>query len=233
MNVSKLFAAAALATLPLLRGYAQGTAPAAVATMNLPPNVAEVVKLTQSGVGDDVVVAYVKNAQTPYNLSANDIITLKNYGVSSGVISAMLNRDQALRSQTVLPGNAPGATPATSVSTSPASGIPNAPTAPMAPTVGAPVAPTVGAPTAPVPPAPAPPTTSTIIEQAPPAPQVEVVPISPGPNYYWVPGYWSWNGGWVWVGGHWAARPWTGAVWVGGGWARHGRGYIWIGGHWR
>jgi hypothetical protein len=196
IETAKWFMMMTLATLPLVPVYSQGTAPAAVAAVNLPPNVAEVVKLVQSGVGDDVVVAYVKNAQTPYNLSANDIISLKNYGVSSGVISAMLNRDLVLRSQ---PGPVSSPAAATSAPGSPPGSIPNAPIAPMAPTV----APTV----APVPSAPAPPTTSTIIEQAPPPAQVEVVPISPGPSYYWVPGYWSWNGGWIWVGGRWAPRP--------------------------
>ena len=69
---------------------------------------------------------------------------------------------------------------------------------------------------------------------APPAPQVEVVPVAPGPAYYWVPGYWGWNGTvWVWVSGAWRPRPWLGAVWVGGHWARRGHGYIWVGGHWR
>jgi hypothetical protein len=68
---------------------------------------------------------------------------------------------------------------------------------------------------------------------APPAPQVEVVPVSPGPYYAWAPGYWGWNGGWVWVGGQYVVRPRPGAVWVGGHWGRHGHGYIWIGGRWR
>jgi len=33
-----------------------------------------------------------------------------------------------------------------------------------------------------------------VVPQAPPPPQVEVVPVAPGPNYYWVPGYWYWGG---------------------------------------
>lgn len=78
-------------------------------------------------------------------------------------------------------------------------------------------------------PAPAAPVMTT---EAPPPPQVEVVPVAPGPDYYWMPGYWNWNGGWVWIGGNWVIRPWHGAVWVGGGWARHGRRYVWVGGHW-
>jgi len=72
-----------------------------------------------------------------------------------------------------------------------------------------------------------------VAPSAPPAPQVEVVPVSPGPYYVWAPGYWGWNGGWVWIGGQWIVRPRPGAIWVGGHWGRRGHGYVWIGGRWR
>ena len=76
--------------------------------------------------------------------------------------------------------------------------------------------------------------TSTSVAQAPPPPQVEVVPVAPGPDYYWVPGYWYWGGrGWLWIGGRWAIRPWHGAIWVRGGWVRGRGGWHWHGGHWR
>jgi hypothetical protein len=67
----------------------------------------------------------------------------------------------------------------------------------------------------------------------PPANVVEAVPVVPGPEYVWVPGYWGWNPGWVWIGGRWVIRPHPGAVWVRGQWGRHGRGYVWTRGHWR
>src|SRR5258707_492976 len=63
----------------------------------------------------------------------------------------------------------------------------------------------------------------------PPPPKVEVVPIVPGPEYVWIPGYWAWNGGWVWIGGRWVIRPHIGAIWVAPHWARHPRGYVWVG----
>jgi WXXGXW repeat (2 copies) len=68
-----------------------------------------------------------------------------------------------------------------------------------------------------------------------PPPQVEVVPVAPGPLavWYWVPGAWDWHGRWVWVGGYWAARPRPDAIWVGGGWRWHGHRRVWVGGHWR
>jgi hypothetical protein len=102
----------------------------------------------------------------------------------------------------------------------------SSPTVPTAPTVGpAPVASNAQA-------------NTQIVEApaSPPAapPQVEVVPVSPGPNYYWVPGYWAWRGGgWIWIRGTWVLPPRHGAVWVSGHWAHHGHGYVWVGGGWR
>lgn len=74
----------------------------------------------------------------------------------------------------------------------------------------------------------------TVVAQAPPAPQAEVAPVAPGPDYYWVPGYWYWGRpGWIWIGGRWTVRPWHGAIWVHGGWYRQRGGWGWHGGHWR
>jgi hypothetical protein len=44
-----------------------------------------------------------------------------------------------------------------------------------------------------------PPAQTAVVEapSAPPVAQVEVVPVAPGPQYVWVPGYLSWNGNWV------------------------------------
>ena len=74
-----------------------------------------------------------------------------------------------------------------------------------------------------------------VAEQAPPPPQVEVVPVAPGPDYVWLPGYWSIGvgGSWVWIGGHYGLPPRPHAIGVGGHWGRRGRDYVWIGGHWR
>jgi hypothetical protein len=43
---------------------------------------------------------------------------------------------------------------------------------------------------------------------APPPPQQEFIPMAPGPNYYWVRGYWNWGGyQWGWVPGYWEYAP--------------------------
>lgn len=80
------------------------------------------------------------------------------------------------------------------------------------------------------------PTAGTVIQTpiAPPPPQTETAPVTPGPEYVWTPGYWSWSGNtWVWVGGSWVIRPRVGVVWVPGHWVWHRHGYVWVGGYWR
>jgi hypothetical protein len=66
---------------------------------NISPAAAEVVRLSESGVGDDVVLAYVQNSQGRFDLSADAILYLKDLGVPSQVVSAMLNRDSAFQNQ--------------------------------------------------------------------------------------------------------------------------------------
>lgn len=223
----------ALLTLAVYPVFGQTATPPA----GLSPNVSDVIKLAQSGAGDDVVVAFIKGCQSPYHLSADDIVYLKNEGLSSTVLTSMLNHDNALRGQAPPPYTYEQHLYAPSVQSTPAPApalapVPAQPAVPEAATV--PNASSVAsAPSVTTPASQPQPTNTTVVEQAPPPPQVEVVPVSPGPAYYWIPGYWGWNGGvWIWVGGHWGYRPYVGAVWVAGGWHPHGHGYIWVGGHW-
>jgi hypothetical protein len=74
---------------------------------NVSAAAAEVIRLAGSGVGEDVVLAYIQNSRATFSLSVDDVLYLKDVGLSSAVISAMLNHDAALRNQ------APAATPAT------------------------------------------------------------------------------------------------------------------------
>src|ERR1019366_639333 len=78
-------------------GAAAQTQPAA--PVNLSPGAAEVGRLAGSGVGDDVVLAYIQNSQASFNLTADDVLYLKDIGLSPQVTSAMLTHDSTLRGQ--------------------------------------------------------------------------------------------------------------------------------------
>ncbi len=77
------------------------------------------------------------------------------------------------------------------------------------------------------------PEAAVVVAGPPPAAEVEVVPVAPGPEYVWVGGCWTWNGAWVWAPGHYVVRPHPRAVWVRGYWGHTPRGYAWHEGHWR
>jgi hypothetical protein len=56
----------------------------------LPSGVQDVVKLTQAGIADDVILSQIRNNQATYSLTADQIIALKNQGVSQPVIKALI-----------------------------------------------------------------------------------------------------------------------------------------------
>jgi hypothetical protein len=119
----------------------------------------DVIKMAAAGVGDDVLLSFVQSSKTPFGLSADDIIALKEAKVGTAVIQAMLDHDAA-----AVPSGAANAG---------ASANNNAPA----------VNPDPG---------------------AAPSPMAESIPGAPGPDYEWVPGYWTWNGAaWVWIYGVW------------------------------
>src|SRR5439155_23179374 len=70
----------------------QAAAPVVVLPTKLPYGVEDVVKLSRAQVGDDIIVNYVRNSGTIYNLTAADLVNLKNAGVSERVINAMLEQ---------------------------------------------------------------------------------------------------------------------------------------------
>lgn len=57
---------------------------------NLSPGLAEVVRLTKAQMSDDVIINYVSNSGQTYHLSADDLLYLKDQGVSQPVITALL-----------------------------------------------------------------------------------------------------------------------------------------------
>ncbi|MBI3848955.1 MAG: hypothetical protein HY298_01510 [Verrucomicrobia bacterium] len=110
MKNMKWFALIASVALPLLAGYSQApvaqaptgpeqSPPTGTAPTNVSPSVAEVIKLAESGVGEDVILSFIQNSKSTYDLSADDVFYLKDVGLSSPVITAMLNHDKALGNQ--------------------------------------------------------------------------------------------------------------------------------------
>jgi hypothetical protein len=56
----------------------------------------ELVRMAQSGVGEDVMLAYVGNSNARFGLSPDQIIYLNDLGVPQAVVKGMIQRDSAL-----------------------------------------------------------------------------------------------------------------------------------------
>src|SRR5258708_37878101 len=89
---------------------AQPPAAPGAGSNHLSANAGEVQRVAESGVGEPVVLAYVENNQAPFDLSAEDIIYLKDLGISAPIIAAMVRRDTVLRQQGVQSPAAPADT---------------------------------------------------------------------------------------------------------------------------
>jgi hypothetical protein len=57
---------------------------------------AQIIHLAQSGISEAVLTSYASNSPTPFNLTADQIIYLKDIGVPDSVVQAMIQRDQQL-----------------------------------------------------------------------------------------------------------------------------------------
>ena len=68
--------------------------PAAVnaPVVQLAYGVSQIVQLAQAKVGDDTIIAYVKNSRSSYGLNADQIIYLRQQGISDAIITTMLNQ---------------------------------------------------------------------------------------------------------------------------------------------
>ncbi len=73
-----------------------------------------------------------------------------------------------------------------------------------------------------------------IVAQAPPVAQAEVVLARPGPDYVWIPGYWTWRDSrYEWMAGQWVMPPHSNAVWTPPHWdSESGGGYRFYEGYW-
>ena len=71
----------------------------AVGDPNLSPAAGQVLNMAASGISSDVMLAYVQNATAPFNLSSDDVTYLRDQGLTSAVVDAIMNRDKALLQQ--------------------------------------------------------------------------------------------------------------------------------------
>ncbi|MFB3779598.1 MAG: DUF6600 domain-containing protein, partial [Bryobacteraceae bacterium] len=77
----------------------------------------EVVKLAQSGVGDDVILAFIQNSPTAFNPTPDEIVYLTDLGISDVVITALVNHRNPQPEMAAQP--APTAPPAPSAEAPP------------------------------------------------------------------------------------------------------------------
>jgi hypothetical protein len=99
--------------------------PVVAAPVHLSPGLEEIIKLAQGGVGDEVLLAFLKTAIVPAEISAEEIVYLSDLGLSDEVITALLNRSKELKASTNLAGTSPAqtnlvSTQATTAATAPA-----------------------------------------------------------------------------------------------------------------
>ena len=76
--------------------------PASVAPPpNISPNspLAQVVRLVQAGVDESVIMSYVSNSTSTFNLDSDTIIYLSDLGAPNQIVTAMMQRDQVLQQQ--------------------------------------------------------------------------------------------------------------------------------------
>lgn len=69
----------------------------AARSSQLAPALEEIVKLTKAGVADTVTLAYIQSSPTPFPMDAQDILRLTEQGVSSPVMTAMMQHSDELR----------------------------------------------------------------------------------------------------------------------------------------
>lgn len=100
-------AVTALSLLPVAAQTNVAVAPATIAAelspapaMKAPSKLDEIAQLSKAGIGDAVILAYIKDSHTAYSLDAQDIIRLRDQGVSPAVTTALIQRGAEVRQAT-------------------------------------------------------------------------------------------------------------------------------------
>jgi hypothetical protein len=109
---------------------------------NLSPDLQEVVTLSTEQMGEEVITNYIKSTGKSYQLTADQIIYLKNQGVSSAVLSALIQTASAgsaipAPAPVVATADPPSMTPPNAPAPAPTA-APNVVTPPLVPTTSAP-----------------------------------------------------------------------------------------------
>ena len=127
-SCQKYILGAAITVLCLMGVYSPFNSPAqaqpappppdsATESSALPPNIlpasplAQVIRLTQAGVDESIIMTYVTNSGGTFNLNPDKIIYLKDIGLPNEVVTAMMQRDQQLQQQMTATSYQPPAQP--------------------------------------------------------------------------------------------------------------------------
>lgn len=62
--------------------------------------IGDVAKLADAGLDESVILTYINTSPGPFQPTADDVVRLREAGISTPVINALLKRSQVLRSQT-------------------------------------------------------------------------------------------------------------------------------------
>ena len=95
----------------------------APAQVNLPPVPAEVLRMSEAGMSDDVITAYLQKSAYPYSLDADQIIYLHDLGVSSAVLDALVSHGGMAASAQAAVGNEAAGTASVSPAETPVNGV--------------------------------------------------------------------------------------------------------------
>lgn len=79
---------------------AAAQAPAVAAPAKLPYGVEDVLKLSRAQVGDEIILNYIRNSGTIYTLGPQEIVYLRNQGVSDRVVNAMIDQRRVVAQAT-------------------------------------------------------------------------------------------------------------------------------------
>jgi hypothetical protein len=86
--------------------------------VQLSSDVAEVLKLGRAHVGDEIIIAFIRNSGRTYHLSVSEILYLREQGVSDQVLTAMLGAGQNVATTSTQAAPQPAAQPAPTAPTS-------------------------------------------------------------------------------------------------------------------